>query len=94
MIVSFRGGLSASALRVSNVTDPVVQQELALDADARRRAKQHEAARLLDELKAKSLPITRGHGLPDAASGRRGNGLRGEKETDPSSCGGGSVEAQ
>jgi nucleotidyltransferase/DNA polymerase involved in DNA repair len=60
-----REPLRLVSLRVSNVTDAIVQQELALDPEAKRRAKQHEAARLLDELRARSLPITRGHGLSE-----------------------------
>ena len=51
------------SLRFSNVVASVVQAELALDPDAKRRAKQHDAARVLDELRAKSLPVTRGHTL-------------------------------
>lgn len=58
-----REPLRLVALRFSNVTDPVFQTELALDADATRRARQHKAARLLDELRAKDLPVTRGHSL-------------------------------
>lgn len=51
------------SLRFSNVVEPAVQSELALDPEAKRRAKQHDAARVLDELRAKSLPVTRGHTL-------------------------------
>ena len=51
------------SLRLSNVGPPAVQTELALDPNAQRRTKQHAAARLLDELHAKSLPVTRGHTL-------------------------------
>lgn len=51
------------SLRFSNVVEPVVQSELALDPEAKRRAKQHDAARVLDELRAKALPISRGHSL-------------------------------
>ena len=51
------------SLRLSNVGAPAVQTELALDPSAKRRTKQHAAARLLDELHAKALPVTRGHTL-------------------------------
>ena len=51
------------SLKFSNITEPTMQTELTLDAAARRRAKQHDAARLLDELRAKSLPLTRGHSV-------------------------------
>ncbi len=58
-----REPLRLVALRFSNVCDPISQAELPLDADARRRAHQHKAARLLDELRAKALPVTRGNAL-------------------------------
>ena len=58
-----REPLRLVSLKVSNVTEPSAQTELVLDADARRRTKQHEAARLLDELRARSLPLTRGHAV-------------------------------
>ncbi len=58
-----REPLRLVSLRFSNVCDPIVQGELALDPDATRRARQHQAARLLDELRAKDLPLTRGHSL-------------------------------
>jgi DNA polymerase IV len=52
-----------ASLRFSNVTEPVVQAELVLDATSAQRSRQHEIARLLDEMRAKSLPIKRGHSL-------------------------------
>ena len=58
-----REPLRLVSLKFSNLTEPATQTELALGTDARRRAKQHEAARLLDELRAKSLPLTRGHAV-------------------------------
>ena len=58
-----REALRLVALRFSNLCEPVFQAEFALDADATRRARQHKAARLLDELRAKALPVTRGHAL-------------------------------
>lgn len=56
--------LRLAGLRFTNIEDAAVQPELELDETSRRRAKQHEAAKLLDELRAKSLPIMRGHALP------------------------------
>jgi DNA polymerase-4 len=58
-----RRPLRLVSLRFSNIVEPAVQSELALDSSTKRRAKQHEAARLLDELRAKALPVTRGHTL-------------------------------
>ncbi len=58
-----REPLRLVSIRFSNITQPTTQTELVLDADARRRAKQHDAARLLDALRAKSLPLTRGHSV-------------------------------
>jgi DNA polymerase-4 len=52
-----------AGLRFSNVTEPVFQQELPLDAKSRQRSRQHGIARLLDEMRAKSLPVNRGHSL-------------------------------
>jgi nucleotidyltransferase/DNA polymerase involved in DNA repair len=52
-----------ASLRFSNVTEPVFQAELPLDGKASQRSKQHEIARLLDEMRAKSLPVKRGHSL-------------------------------
>ena len=63
-----REPLRLVSLKVSNVTEPSAQTELVLDADARRRTKQHEAARLLDELRARSLPLTRGHAVRKESS--------------------------
>lgn len=51
------------ALRVTNIGEPAVQTELALDAAAIRREKQRAAAKLLDELRARTLPVMRGHEL-------------------------------
>jgi DNA polymerase-4 len=51
------------SLRFSGVTEPARQTELLLDAASIRRKKQHAAARLLDELRARTLPLTRGHEL-------------------------------
>ena len=58
-----REPLRLIALRFSNVSAPAFQAELPLDATAVRRAKQHEAARLLDALHAKKLSLTRGHAV-------------------------------
>jgi DNA polymerase-4 len=67
-----REPLRLVSLKLSNVSAPLFQAELELDAAARLRGRQHEAARLLDELRAKQLPITRGHALrpqsPDHSS--------------------------
>jgi len=52
-----------ASLRFSNVTDPIFQGELALDAKSSQRSKQQEIARLLDQMRAKSLPVQRGHSL-------------------------------
>lgn len=52
-----------ASLRFSNVTEPVFQAELLLDAKSAQRSRQHEIARLLDEMRAKSLPVKRGHSL-------------------------------
>jgi len=51
------------SLRLTNITEPAFQAELPLDASAIRRAKQRDAARLLDTLRAQSLPVMRGHEL-------------------------------
>ena len=58
-----REPLRLVSLKLSNVTEPSTQTELVLDADSQRRAKQHKAAQLLDQLRAKSLPLTRGHAV-------------------------------
>lgn len=58
-----REPIRLASLRFSNVTEPVFQAELALDEKASQRSKQHEIARLLDEMRAKSLPVKRGHSL-------------------------------
>jgi DNA polymerase-4 len=54
------------ALRFSNVCDPVFQSELALGIDDARRGRQRQAAALLDQMRARNLPLTRGHALPDS----------------------------
>ncbi|MEO8353791.1 MAG: DNA polymerase IV [Chthoniobacteraceae bacterium] len=51
------------SLRFTGIAEPAAQTELLLDAAAIRREKQHAAARLLDELRARTLPLTRGHEL-------------------------------
>lgn len=48
-------------LRLSHLSAPSVQAEL--DLDGRRSSKQREAARVLDDLRARSLPVMRGHSL-------------------------------
>lgn len=58
-----RVSLRLAGLGFSNVTAPAEQPELLLDTQAVRRAKQRTAARLLDELRAKSLPLVRGHSV-------------------------------
>ena len=58
-----REPLRLVSLKLSDVTVPSTQTELVLDAASHRRSKQREAARLLDELRAKSLPLTRGHAV-------------------------------
>lgn len=62
-----REPLRLVSLKFSNVTSPAIQAELQLDADSLRRAKQRDAAQLLDRLRAKSLPLTRGHALRRAS---------------------------
>ena len=62
-----REPLRLVSLKVSNVTEPSAQTELVLDADSQRRAKQQKAAQLLDALRAKSLPLTRGHSVRKAS---------------------------
>jgi DNA polymerase-4 len=51
------------SLRLSNVCAPVFQPELALDAVAKGRTRQQDAARLLDALHARALPLVRAHAL-------------------------------
>jgi len=58
-----RGSLRLAGLRFSNIGEPALQTELALDEHAARRARQRAAARLLDEFRARSLPVTRGNAL-------------------------------
>ena len=52
-------------LRFSNIMEPAIQAELPFSTGAVRRSKQADAARLLDELRARSLPLVRGHTLED-----------------------------
>ncbi len=58
-----REPLRLVSLKLGNVVAPSTQIELALDATANFRSKQRKAAHLLDALRAKSLPLTRGHSL-------------------------------
>jgi DNA polymerase-4 len=51
------------SLRFSNVCEPIYQAELPLDAGAVSRSRQKKAAALLDQLRARDLPLTRGHAL-------------------------------
>ncbi len=55
--------LRLAGLRFTNIEAPATQAEFQLDSNARVRTKQQAAAHLLDELRAKSLPIMRGHSL-------------------------------
>jgi DNA polymerase-4 len=55
--------LRLTGLRLSNIVDPAVQTELKLDGDTARQSKQREAARLLDQLKARNLPLVRAGSL-------------------------------
>lgn len=55
--------LRLAGLRFTNVQEPATQTEFLLDPAARLRAKQQSAARLLDDLRARSLPIMRGHSV-------------------------------
>jgi len=52
-----------ASLRFSNVTEPAFQGELPLDSQTAQRTRQRDIARLLDEMRAKSLPVKRGHSL-------------------------------
>lgn len=58
------GSLRLAGLRFSNIVEPVLQAELALGPEIARRTKQREVTRLLDELRAKNLPVIRGGRLP------------------------------
>ena len=58
-----RATVRLAGLRLSNICEPAMQGELLLDNDARRRVRQHDAARLLDDFRARSLPLVRGHAL-------------------------------
>ncbi len=51
------------ALRFSHLAAPTRQTELALDTGTVARSRQQKAAQLLDELRARNLPLTRGHAL-------------------------------
>jgi DNA polymerase-4 len=52
-----------ASLRFSNVTEPVFQAEFALDSQSTQRTRQRDIARLMDEMRARSLPVKRGHSL-------------------------------
>jgi DNA polymerase-4 len=58
-----RASVRLAGLRFTNIQENLIQEELPLDTDARRRARQRDAVRLLDEFRARNLPLTRGHGL-------------------------------
>ena len=58
-----RASLRLVGLRFSNITEPAMQTELALDERAIRRTRQRRAAELLDEFRARSLPVMRGTAL-------------------------------
>ena len=60
---SRREPLRLISLRLSNVCPPAFQSELPLDATAIRRTRQQEAARLLDTLHARDLPLVRAHSI-------------------------------
>jgi len=50
-------------LRFTNLQEAQIQGELPLDAASARRTRQYDAARLLDEMRARALPLVRGHSL-------------------------------
>ena len=54
------------ALRFSHVGEPTSQTELSLDTGAVPRSRQQKAAQLLDELRARNLPLTRGHSVGES----------------------------
>jgi DNA polymerase-4 len=58
-----RRPLRLISLRFTNVCEPAFQTELPLDGATPPRSRQQRAAQLLDELRARSLPLTRGHAL-------------------------------
>jgi len=58
-----RGSVRLAGLRFTNVQENLIQEELPLDAEAKHRARQRDAVRLLDEFRARNLPLTRAHGL-------------------------------
>jgi DNA polymerase-4 len=59
-----RATVRLTGLRFTNIEENLIQHELPLDADAMRRIRQRDAVRLLDEFRARDLPLTRAHGLP------------------------------
>jgi DNA polymerase-4 len=63
-----RGSLRLVGLRFSNIGLPFVQTELSFDQLHASRDRQRDAARLLDQMRARSLPLTRGHALRRRAS--------------------------
>jgi DNA polymerase-4 len=52
-----------ASLRFSNVVEPVFQAELPLDTRSTQRTRQRDIARLMDDMRAKALPVKRGHSL-------------------------------
>jgi impB/mucB/samB family C-terminal domain len=58
-----RTSLRLAGLRLSNVGEPVRQEELPLDDAAVRQIRRREAARLLDTMRARSLPLIRANAL-------------------------------
>jgi len=58
-----RRPLRLVGLRLTNITEPCFQRELPLDTSSVRHERQEAAARLLDTLRARNLPLTRGHEL-------------------------------
>jgi DNA polymerase-4 len=58
-----RAPLRLASLRLNNIVDPAAQTELQLDDNPARQTKQREAARLLDQLKARNLPLVRAGSL-------------------------------
>ena len=58
-----RGSLRLVGLRFSNIGLPLLQTELPFDGARPNRQRQRDAARLLDELRALSLPLKRGHAV-------------------------------
>ncbi len=58
-----KASLRLAGLRFTNVEAPAMQSEFLLDPDSELRAKRKTVAHLLDELRARSLPVMRGHSL-------------------------------